>query len=716
VTRPAAIIRSIIGSTPRLIRPPKAHQFLGFLFAFEIFAASLLLFQVEPLIGKFILPWFGGGPSVWTSCMLFFQLMLLLGYAYAHLSLHRLTPPHQVLIHVVILMAAASLLPIAPPADWKPDDSIHPTLLILFVLLGSVGLPYFVLAANGPLMQAWFIRLFPGKSPYPLYALSNLGSLLALMSYPFAIEPFFSLRQQALGWATGFMIMVLSAFWLALAFRKRALKRDIAGPSRTKKSEQPSLSEHLPKPMLWILWLLLPAASSTLLLATTNQLCQDVTSVPFLWLLPLTLFLLTYILCFAQHSAYSRTLFNPLLILSLFGMVTLLYAGSTMDLLVQVIIYSVGLFCCCMSCHGELYRLRPQPAQLTTYYLLTAGGGALGGLFVAIIAPLIFSLYFEFHIALLASGALPLIAMAQDKKAFNSMPHPTLIRAACLLGLLILAGRLYYHSEQVGVGKRVVTRNFYGVLRVEDRLRDDPDMNRRILRHGAIDHGFQFLSPQKRDWPTAYYGPDSGVALALTKLTSQGPRHIGLVGLGIGTLLHYGRPTDTFRIYEIDPTVVALAEDQFSFIQDTTAKKNIIVADARLQLEREPSQQFDLLILDAFCGDAIPLHLLTIEAIKIYRRHLKPDGILAINISNHHLDLAPVIQGLTLNQQLHSQIIHSRASLDGITHYAADWALLMAQSTLKGFTALDNETLDLIQPNREVLWTDDFSNLYRVLK
>ena len=716
MTPPAEIIRATIGSLPNLFRPPKPYQFLGLLFAFEIFAASLLLFQVEPLIGKFILPWFGGGPSVWTSCMLFFQIMLLLGYAYAHLSLHRLSPPHQVLIHVLMLMAAASLLPIAPPADWKPDDSMHPTLLILSVLLGSVGLPYFVLAANGPLMQAWFIRLFPGKSPYPLYALSNLGSLLALMTYPFVVEPYFSLKQQTFGWTLGFMVMVFSALWLALTFRKRALRKNLAKTPRADRSEQRLLSEHLPKPLLWTLWLLLPAASSTLLLATTNQLCQDVTSVPFLWLLPLSLFLLTYILCFAKQSAYSRALFNPLLILSLFGVITVLYGGPKVNLLAQVITYSMGLFCCCMSCHGELYRLRPQPNHLTAYYLAAAVGGALGGLFVAIIAPLIFSLYFEFHIALLASSALPLIAMAQDPTAFKGAPYPKLIRAACLLGLVILAGRLYYQSEQVSTGKRVVTRNFYGVLRVEDRSTDDRGMARRILRHGAIDHGFQFLSPEKKDWPTAYYGHESGVGLAFSELTSKGPRHIGLVGLGIGTLLHYGRPTDTFRIYEIDSTVVALARDQFTYLNETPAKKDIIVADARLKLDREPSQQFDLLILDAFCGDAIPLHLLTIEAMEIYRRHLKPEGILAINISNHHLDLAPVIQGLAMNQQLYSRIIHSKPSPDGMTLYGADWALLMAQSPLNGFRALDKFSLDLIEPTRSVLWTDDFSNLFRVLK
>lgn len=683
-------------------------------FAFAIFAGAYLLFQVEPLIGKFILPWFGGGPAVWTTCVLFFQVVLLAAYSYAHLSLYRLKPAHQGFVHVALLLLALLMLPITPAETWKPENSGDPALNILLLLLSSVGLPFFVLAATSPLLQAWFVRICPDRSPYPLYALSNLASLFALLSYPFFFEPYFKLSQQTDGWSGAFRLFVLACGWLAFEYRSMALNGSIAATPEVDGGAK--LSDAVPSSLRWFLWLALPTATSALLLAVTNQLCQDTASVPFLWVVPLSLYLLSFILCFARRNWYSRRLFIPALIAGAFGLVTVLYEGSTIDLEWQIGVYGAGLFFCCMSCHGELYRLRPHPERLTTYYLAIAAGGAVGGVFVGVFAPLVFPLYFEFHIGLFACCALILLALAQDMEAFRHKRHKTVIRLLSLLALAFLAGRLANQAYQTASAKTVVTRNFYGVLRVEERSADNPELRRRVLRHGAIDHGFQFLAPQKRHLPTAYYGPTSGIGLAIDHSFPTSNRRIGLVGLGTGTLLAYGKPGDHFRIYEINPTVVRLAQEYFTYLADSPAARNIVVGDARLSLEREAPQAFDLLILDAFSGGAIPIHLLTAEALALYTRHLSPDGVLVINISNHYLDLKPLARGLAEGVGYQYLIVHSEPSPDGVSFYGADWAILTRNQAFLKQPAIEAALAQQLTPAASLVWTDDFSNLFRVLK
>ncbi|CAL1241820.1 spermidine synthase [Candidatus Methylocalor cossyra] len=693
--------------------PRRAARLLRlWLYPFTVFWSAYLLFQLEPLIGKFILPWFGGSPAVWTTCMLFFQTVLLAGYGYAHLSLRRLTPAHQAIIHLVLLLAAAAMLPITPAARWKPEDPTQPTLYILILLLGSVGLPYFALAATGPLLQAWFARRCPERSPYPLYALSNLGSLSALLSYPFLFEPYFKLGQQTQGWSFGFALFVLVCAALAWDFRHHAPPRGEV-QVRARDEGDRRLSDRVHPALLRFLWLALPSAASALLLAVTNQLCQDVASVPFLWIVPLSLYLVSFVLCFARRSWYVRSVFIPAAALGTFGLVTVLYQGAQVGLAWQVGIYSAGLFFACMTCHGELYRLRPEPERLTGYYLAIAAGGALGGAFVAVAAPLLFPLYFEFHLALLACCGLTLLALAQDPQASGRW-RP--LRPLFALGLVVLAGRLANHAYQTASAKTVVSRNFYGVLRVEERSPDDPAQRRRVLRHGAIDHGFQFLAPDRKNLPAAYYGPQSGIGLALDHYRRPAGRRIGVVGLGTGTLLAYGRPGDRFRVYEINPSVVRLAQEYFSYLRDSPAEHTIVVADARLALEREPPQDFDLLILDAFSGDAIPLHLLTAEALSLYLRHLRPGGLLAFNISNRHLDLGPVMAALAERGKLQLRIVHSPPSPDGVTLYATDWALLTGDPAFFAQSGIDATPGRQPPPAGRVLWTDDYSNLFRVLK
>lgn len=688
------------------------NRLFWLLFSINTFGGAFLTFQLEPLIGRFILPWFGGSPSVWTTCMLFFQVLLLAGYSYAHLSLSRLKPMQQATLQILLLLAAAYSLPIAPDPGWKPEGSELPTLRVILLLLTSVGLPYFVLTSTSPLLQAWFVRIFPTLSPYPLYALSNLGSLFALLSYPILFEPYFGLGEQNRYWSAGFAVFVLLCGLLAVGYRQLAPTAAIdAAPSELDGVRR---CDDLPPWLRWFLWLALPAAASVLLLAVTNQLCQDIASIPFLWILPLSLYLFSFVLCFAHRNWYWRSLFIPALVAGTFGLVTALYQGSGLSLEWQIGIYCGGLFFCCMTCHGELFRLRPHPQQLTAFYLAIAAGGAIGGVFVGVIAPLAFSLYFEFHIGLLACCALTLLALRLDSGARTGQKHLRPIWIGAVLALLFLGVRLGYQAYQTVSDKTLISRNFYGVLRVEQRGQDEGEL-RRVLRHGAVDHGVQFLAAEKRQLPAAYYNPESGVGLAFRYFPRSSNRRIGVVGMGIGTLLAYGKPGDNFQLYEINPAVVQVARDYFTFLADSRAAYTVAEGDARLTLERQAPANFDLLVLDAFSGDAIPIHLLTSEALALYIHHLAADGALLINISNHYLDLKPLVKGLADYYGYPFRIIHSDAA-PGNLHYASDWALLTHNQALLQTDAIDAAALKTPVPGTSLLWTDAFSNLYRLLK
>ncbi|NQT86236.1 hypothetical protein HQ560_05685, partial [bacterium] len=370
-------------------------------FAVTIFISAFLLFQVQPLIGKYILPWFGGGPAVWTSCMLFFQMLLLGGYAYAHVIRTRLSQRTQVIVHVTLLAATLLALPIAPSEGWKPQGDENPALYILLLLAVTVGLPYFVLSATGPLLQAWFSVRHPGRSPYRLYALSNVGSLLALLSYPFLVEPAMALRSQSTTWSIGFGLFVAFCIVSALSMlRVRPTDADEAGADED--SAPPGWG-------VCLVWVALAACGSTMLLAVTNQMSWDVAVVPFLWVLPLTLYLLTFIICFEFERWYYRPVFWPLLGLGAGAIVHLMFEGVRMPILFQVAGYAGGMFFCCMVCHGELVRLKPSPRYLTSFYLMVSAGGALGGLFVSLVAPAVFPMYLELHIGLWMTCALALV-------------------------------------------------------------------------------------------------------------------------------------------------------------------------------------------------------------------------------------------------------------------------------------------------------------------
>jgi hypothetical protein len=697
--------------------PTPRFRLQHLLFAATIFTSAFLLFQVQPLISKFILPWFGGSPAVWSTCMLFFQVVLFGGYVYAHLTTQYLSPKKQAILHVGLLVAAACLLPISPSDSWKPTGGENPALQIVLLLSVSVGLPYFILSSTGPLLQSWFSRQAPGASPYRLYALSNIGSLLALVSYPFVFEPALSSPIQAGLWSWGFCFFAGACALCAIGMFRSTTGEAVAGPQNSLADENTSGSATEETSPTWgdrVLWLGLAMTASVMLLATTNQVCLDVATVPFLWILPLTLYLMSFILCFDSANWYSRKWYVALLTVSLMAVVNTMLSGSEVSIVLQVLIYLSALFFCCMVCHGELARQKPSPKYLTQFYLLMSAGGAGGGLFVGLLAPFVFPAYWELHIGIVACLLVTLAVFFRDKSSPLHAGNAQPAWIAILLWVSILTWSLQSHARAAIGTALAVSRNFYGVIRVEDDVNEEtPSLDRRGMFHGSILHGTQFLSDEKRHLPTTYYGETSGAGLAMRLHHAGEDRNIGVVGLGVGTLATYGQPQDTIRFYEINPEVIRMAKKYFWFLEDTDAETEMILGDARLSLEHEAPQHYDVLVLDAFSGDAIPTHLLTEESVQLYVKHLKQDGLLCVHISNLHFDLRPVILGLAESQKLHVVSIQANKH-DELGTSLCHWMLLSRKPIPKQITTAAEELDELGQ--KKLLWTDEWSNLLSVLR
>ena len=669
------------------------------LYAATIFLSAFLLFQVQPLVAKVILPWFGGSAAVWTICMLFFQLLLLAGYLYSHAYV-RMGIPTRRHIHIALLAAAAATLPLAASAAWKPSGGEDPTWRILALLVTSVGLPYFMLSTTGPLVQVWYARAFERASPYRLFALSNLGSMIALVSYPLAVEPLLALGAQTAIWSGGFVVFALGC--AALAWRSREREVELAPQARSDK----------PGPGLQTLWAALAACASVLLLAFTSHMTLNVAAIPFLWVLPLALYLLSFVLCFEASGWYRRWLFLPLTGAGL-AAVSVTLTQSNPSIWTLIPLYSATLFAACMVCHGELARSKPDPRHLTGFYLMIALGGALGGVLVGLVAPQVFDDLYELPIGMCALSVLAMVALLRDRSSLLYGRWGTAARLvffALIVGLGVALARTYWDNA---ADSRLTSRNFYGVLNVRDSGEGPEAM--RVLAHGTIIHGKQFLEADRRDWPTSYYGMTSGIGLAILDARSRGPLRVGVVGLGAGTLAAYGRPGDVFRFYDINPKVIELAHSEFSFLKDSPAQVEVALGDARLSLEREPVQNFDILALDAFSSDAIPVHLLTVEAFRAYLRHLKPGGLLAVHISNRYLDLVPVVQQAARHLSLEIRQVENDDD-DDAGVYRSDWMLLSASPTAfeGNFLKEGAEKIDSEPSVR--LWTDDYSDLYRILK
>jgi protein-L-isoaspartate O-methyltransferase len=681
-----------------------------FAFSLTIFWGAFLLFLVQPLIARFILPWFGGGPAVWTTCMLFFQLLLLGGYAYAHFSISRLTPRRQVITHLGLLALAVALLPITPGDAWKPTDGSHAAGHILRLLLGCLGLPYLVLSATGPLLQAWFSKANPGVSPYRLYALSNVGSLLALLIYPFYLEPQLSRQAQADGWSWGLAIYAGLTAWCGLKVWKSA-----AADGETSKSAE----EEAPA-SAWrkLLWFALPACGVMLLLAITNKLCQDIAVVPFLWVLPLSLYLLSFIISFDSPRWYHRGLWLPLLAILLGLVLQNLYkAESHPDITPLATLYLGTMFVACMVCHGEVYRLRPGASRLTGFYLSLSAGGAAGGLFVALAAPFVFPDYFELHLALFLTAALVLIVLRQDPTRPFREGQARWAWAVPFVALAALGYGLADVATTSLRGSLSTTRGFYGVLKVNDNDAGNDGLHHLTLQHGATIHGLQYVDAEKRTDPSSYYTSTSGIGRLLRAHKPGGGRRVGAIGLGCGTLAAWGRPGDTFRFYEINDDVARLATSTFTYLKDSKAKTELVMGDARLSMEREANQQYDVIVLDAFSSDAIPVHLLTLEAFDHYQRHLKPDGAIVVHVSNRYLDLHPVVYRIADKIGFPAITIDDNdTAYEDAGFYGSDWIIMTRNQVLLQQPLIRDVTKETVEfPARIMYWTDERSDLLSIL-
>ena len=679
-------------------------------FALTIFTGAFLLFLVQPLIGKFILPWFGGSPAVWTTCLLFFQVFLLGGYAYAHLSARWLKPRLQAVIHLVLLAGALGFLPIIPDGQWKPGPDADPTWRILALLAVTIGLPYLVLSGTGPLMQQWFTLARPGVSPYRLYALSNVGSLLALVAYPFMVEPLLARKTQALWWSVG--LGIYAVFTVACALRLWRASGDPTAEMPNKAAVPDVVS---PPGAQRLLWLLLPAAAAVLLMAITNKMCQDVAVIPFLWVLPLGLYLLSFILCFDSPQWYWRRFFGIGLAVTA-ALLCLVLFEKKMPLLPQIVIYCGALFVACMVCHGELYRLRPDPRYLTGFYLMIALGGALGGVFVALVAPLIFKGYFELHCGFVVLGLLLAWLHGREGNEWRIAGRPFPLWRVALVATILLAIPLWIEARTNRGLIIAKSRNFYGVLKLYEDQVDDPWLHSYLLQCGEITHGIQLVHPKLQQAPVSYYSERSGIG-RLMRALPPAPRRIGVIGLGTGSMAAYAYAGDTVRFYEINPAVRHFAETSFAFLSGTTGRVEIVMGDARLSMEAEAPQQYDVLVLDAFSSDAIPAHLLTRESFEIYLRHLKTNGVIAAHISNRHLDLRPVMENHAENFGLAMTFIIQDAVNQPWFILPSQWFLLSRDKAL-----IDHPDLRLVaappaaKPRKLPPWTDDYASLLRVLK
>jgi hypothetical protein len=706
------------------------------LHAATIALSAFLLFLVQPIIARQILPWFGGSAAVWTTCMVFFQVALLAGYFYSDTVIRRLAPRSQAILHTVLLLASLAFLPITASEAMKPVDASQPIGHILLLLAMTIGLPYLMLATTGPLVQAWFSRQYRSAQVYRLYALSNLASMLALIGYPPLIEPNASGRLQSVGWSAGYAVFVLLAIAAAWSGVRRGAARapgeEIAAadahaegiaapPPRAGAAALPAAHDAAgvpiarrdpaaaPTPGEQALWLVLAALGSVLLLAVTTHITQNVASIPFLWVLPLAIYLMTFILCFDGKGWYWRPQYIVLAAIATVAMVGGLsfrpegmgVERGLLHLEQAVPVYAFGLFVLCMFLHGELVARKPAPAHLTRFYLMVSLGGAVGGLLVGIAAPLAFDWYWELPIAL---TVVALLVAALSRGG---------LRVAGAVATLACAVMLFDYVRWVREDVIELSRNFYGTLRVVGSAPEDARQSRRLL-HGVILHGEQFLAEDARRIPTTYYGPKSGIGRTIEAYRGA-PMRVGLVGLGVGTLASYGREGDVYRLYELNPVVLDMANRQFSYLKDSRAKIEPALGDARLVLEREAPQGFDVLAVDAFSSDSIPVHLLTREALAVYRRHLSPRGTVVFHITNRYLDLSGVVRQLADEAGMQAVRI-SDTPPDSEPQYRSDWIAVSADAaTLAALRAAGGVEV-APPPASHAPWTDDHHNLFEVLK
>ncbi len=669
------------------------------LYGSTIFLAAFLLFLVEPMAAKELLPALGGSSAVWITCLVFFQLALLLGYLYAYGVSARLSPAVQRQVHLVMLAAATVAIGVA--TRFRPDlgsGAAHPVTSIFMALTLSIGLPFLVLGSTSPLLQMWMARSGEGI-PYRLFALSNVGSLLALVLYPTLVEPHLTLRHQRLAWLAGFILYAVLCAVLSFGFR----------PSLpASEAVEPEAGLPLTSRRQKALWFLLPMGAAFQLSAVTSHLTSDIAAIPLLWMLPLAVYLLTFILAFEFPGVYRRGIVVRFLVVMLAGLgYALSKTDATLPIAIGIFFFLVELFAACLFCHAEVYALRPQRAsEATLFYLLIAGGGVTGTFFVGIASPLFFTGNYDLAISFFVIAMLALAVTWND-----GWPQRLLwSTGSVLLFALTIMIHIVYGRHTL-----LQTRDFYGTLRVREADTPPELQPVRLLLNGTIQHGTQLFAPGKSKIPTTYYAEDSGIGLAIEEFCGTGRRRIGVVGLGAGTLAAYGRPGDQIRFYEINPAVAPIAENLFTYLRDSGAGISVAQGDARTSLTREAPHGFQLLVIDAFSGDAIPLHLLTTEAMQVYRRQLAPNGILAFHVSNQYLDLVPEVALLAADSGMEARRIESPAN-EARGEFQAVWVLAGPPALFRDSETIQNRTT-AIEPDAGLrVWTDDYSSLLPVLR
>lgn len=674
-------------------------------YAPTIFISAFLLFLIQPIIAKQILPWFGGSASVWTTALVFFQVTLLAGYAYCDATTRLVGRRVQSYVHIGLLIASLVFLPVMADPAWKPLGDENPSWRIIGLLAVTIGLPFFLLSSTGPMVQSWFARSFAERKVYRLFALSNLASLLGLVSYPFAIEPWITMQHQVWIWSAGYAVFAIacaSAAFYGLYGANGAAEPVTAQPPPDEAIVSP---EGPPSLRRMATWGLLAALGSLLLLATTNHITRDIASIPFLWILPLSLYLLTFVLCFDSDFWYRRWVFLPLTALFLVACAWGLQANQiTYNVRILLPLYVVGMFVLCMFAHGELAADRPAPQYLTRFYLMVSLGGAIGGLFVGLIAPYIFPDNFETGLGYVVLALAAIWVLRDDG----------VVVMGAAAGVMVACGVFYGMQINTEVaGNRVLMRNFYATLQTHDTTPDATGPGTRVLIDGVIIHGEQYLQEPWRSRPVTYYGVNSGIGRVMD-VKRDGPRKVAVVGLGAGTMAAFGKEGDQYRFYEINPQMVWVAENEFSYLRDTKATTSIAMGDARLSLEREESNNFDVMLIDAFSSDSVPMHLMSAEAMEVFLKHLAPDGVIVFNVTNRYLNLTPPIQLIAKEYGLVSAYVSDEPT-DRI-HYDSEFVLVSRDPAVLGDTRIASGATPVAEIPNLGVWTDNYNNLFRILR
>lgn len=749
---------------------------MGILYAVTILLSAGLLFVIQPLFARMVLPLLGGSPAVWNTALVFYQAILLVGYTYAHLLTRWLNFRRQIVVHILVLLLPVLIIPIHIPPGWTPPTTHSPLLWLLALLGVAVGLPFFVVSTSSPLLQKWFTGMEhpAGADPYFLYAASNLGSMVGLLSYPFLIEPSLHLADQSKLWALGYLGLVILIAGCGVTLW-RAQRAQLA-PEQTQADQTDQENLTLRRRLRWILLAFVP---SSLMLSVTSYISTDIAAIPLLWVLPLALYLLTFILVFARRRI-PHWIMVELLPIMLVSMVIVLTAYTLQTTPMLIPIHLITFFIAAMVCHGELAQDRPGPRHLTEFYLWMSLGGVLGSAFNALLAPLIFTSVVEYPLTLVLAGLLLPVAVEKSKSAPGRVAGETtgpgiwggrlhlkqeqVLDIALPAGLLLLVAALIYflqpHQElagsiQVGLmfglpalicysfvrrpirfglgigaillasalylndGGRVIyaERTFFGIHRVKL----DPSGQYHVLYHGSTIHGMQSLDPARRSELLTYYTPSGPLGQVFTTFgPAWAKSDIAVLGLGAGSIVCHRQPGQHWTFYEIDPSVERIARDPnyFTYLRDCAPNAEVVLGDGRLSLASAPSGKYDLMILDAYSSDAMPVHLLTREAIQVYLDKLTPNGLLIFNVSNRYFDLKPVLANLAQDAGL---AIRAKDDLDVSQlqteqgKIGSQWVLLARKPEHLGPLAADPGWFTP-QPKPGVrLWTDDYSSLFNAL-